>query len=161
MLARVRSAAVLGVDAFPVDVEVDVAHGLPSFTVVGLPDGAVKESRDRVKSAIRNAGYRFPPHRITVNLAPADVKKEGAGFDLPVALAVLAADPDLALPIPEGMGFLGELALDGGVRPVRGVLPIALESRRLGFAALCVPRENAEEAAVVGGLTVHPVDSLG
>ncbi len=161
MLARVRSAAVLGVDAFPVDVEVDVAHGLPSFTVVGLPDGAVKESRDRVKSAIRNAGYRFPPHRITVNLAPADVKKEGAGFDLPVALAVLAADPDLALPIPEGMGFLGELALDGGVRPVRGVLPIALESRRLGFEALCVPRENAEEAAVVGGLTVHPVDSLG
>ncbi len=161
MLARVFSAAVLGVDAFRVDVEVDVAHGLPSFTVVGLPDGAVKESRDRVKAAVRNAGYRFPPHRITVNLAPADVKKEGAAFDLPVALAVLAADPDLKLSTPSGMLFLGELALDGTVRPVRGVLPIALEARRLGFEALCVPRENAVEAAVVQGVTVHPADSIG
>ncbi len=161
MLSRVISGAVIGVDAYRVDVEVDVAHGLPSFTVVGLPDGAVRESRERVRAAVRNAGYAFPPHRITVNLAPADVKKEGSAFDLPMALAILASDPDFRIP---GLGetlFLGELALDGSVRPVPGVLPVALEARRQGIRAVCVPRANAAEAAVVQGLVVHPADTLG
>ncbi len=160
MLSRVISGAVLGVDAYRVDVEVDVAHGLPAFTMVGLPDGAVKESRDRVKSAVRNSGYRFPPHRVTVNLAPADVKKEGAGFDLPVALAILATDRDMRIPGLDRILFLGELSLDGAVRPVRGVLPVAIEARKMGVGAVCVPRENAPEAAVVRDLVVHPADTL-
>src|SRR5512135_1183726 len=125
MLARIVSGAVFGVDAFRVDVEVDVARSLPSFTVVGLPDNAVRESKDRVRAAIKNSGYSFPPHRITVNLAPADVKKEGAAFDLPMALAVLSSDEDLGLTGLEGLLVLGELSLDGRVRPVKGVLPVA------------------------------------
>ena len=160
MLSSVISGAVFGVDAYRVDVEVDVARALPSFTVVGLPDNAVKESKDRVRSAIRNSGYAFPPQRITVNLAPADVKKEGAAFDLPMALVILATDPDLGLRGLERVLFLGELSLDGRLRPVRGVLPIALEARRLGLEAICVPRENAAEAAVVKGLTVHAAGAL-
>lgn len=160
MLSSAISGAVFGVDAYRVDVEVDVARALPSFTVVGLPDNAVKESKDRVRSAIRNSGYSFPPQRITVNLAPADVKKEGAAFDLPVAVVILATDPNLGIRGLDRVLLLGELSLDGRVRPVRGVLPIAMEARRLGLDAVCVPRENAAEAAVVKGLTVHPVDSL-
>jgi len=160
VLSSAISGAVFGVDAYRVDVEVDVARALPSFTVVGLPDNAVKESKDRVRSAIRNSGYGFPPHRITVNLAPADVKKEGAAFDLPMALVILATDPNLGLRGLDRILVLGELSLDGRVRPVRGVLPIALEARRLGLEAVCVPRENAAEAAVVQGLAVHGVDSL-
>ncbi|MBI5443964.1 MAG: YifB family Mg chelatase-like AAA ATPase, partial [Deltaproteobacteria bacterium] len=160
MLSRVLSGAVLGVDPFRVEVEVDIARSLPSFTVVGLPDNAVKESKDRVKAAIKNSGYSFPPHRITVNLAPADVKKEGAAFDLPMALAILASDPSLGLRGLEGLMILGELSLDGTVRPVKGVLPIASEARGLGGTALLVPRENAAEAAVVQGLTVYPADNL-
>ncbi len=160
MLSSAISGAVFGVDAYRVDVEVDVARALPSFTVVGLPDNAVKESKDRVRSAIRNSGYGFPPQRITVNLAPADVKKEGAAFDLPMALVLLATDPNLGIRGLDRILFLGELSLDGRVRPVRGVLPIALEARRLGLEAVCVPRENAAEAAVVQGLAVHAVETL-
>jgi magnesium chelatase family protein len=160
VLSKIVSGAVFGVDAYRVDVEVDIARALPSFSVVGLPDNAVKESKDRVKAAIRNSGYSFPPHRITVNLAPADVKKEGAAFDLPMALVILASDPAAGLRNLERTLFLGELSLDGSVRPVRGVLPVAIEARNLGVEAVCVPRENAEEAAVVQGLTVHPADSL-
>lgn len=160
MLSRVVSAAVAGVDAYRVDVEVDIARSLPSFTVVGLPDNAVKESKDRVKAAIKNSGYSFPPHRITVNLAPADVKKEGAAFDLPMAIAILASDPTLGLRDLTEMIILGELSLDGVVRPVRGVLPIASDARRLGTRTLLVPRENAAEAAVAEGVRVYAVDSL-
>lgn len=160
MLSSAISGAVFGVDAYRVDVEVDVARALPSFTVVGLPDNAVKESKDRVRSAIRNSGYAFPPQRITVNLAPADVKKEGAAFDLPMAVVILATDSDLGLRGLDRLLFLGELSLDGRLRPVRGVLPIALEARRLGLEAICVPHENAAEAAVVKGLTVHAVGTL-
>ncbi len=160
MLSRVISGAVLGVDAYRVHVEADIARALPSFTVVGLPDNAVKESKDRVKAAIRNSGYGFPPHRITVNLAPADVKKEGAAFDLPVALAVLASDPGLGVRDLERTLVLGELALDGTVRPVRGVLPIASEARRMGIPAVLVPSQNASEAAVVQGIQVFPADTL-
>src|SRR5574341_874395 len=127
MLAKVLSSAVLGIDAYLVDVEVDIAFGLPSFSTVGLPDVAVKESRDRVKAAIKNAGFDFPARRITVNLAPADIKKEGAAFDLPIAVGILGA---MELVHPDRLGryaIVGELSLDGGIRPVRGVLSMAVE----------------------------------
>lgn len=160
MLAKILSSAVLGVDAYLVDVEVDIALGLPTFNTVGLPDVAVKESRDRVKAAIKNSGFDFPAKRITVNLAPADVKKEGAAFDLPTAVGILAAEE---LVRPDRLGrvvILGELSLDGTVRPIRGALSMAVTAQEAGCAALLVPTENAPEAAVVEGLTVVGVDSL-
>jgi magnesium chelatase family protein len=161
LLAHVISGGVIGVDAYRVDVEVDVAPALPSFSVVGLPDGAVKESRDRVRAAVKNSGFAFPPHRVTVNLAPADVKKEGAAFDLPMALALLAADPVHGISPDPGCLVVGELSLDGTVRPVPGVLPMAAEARRLGLRAVLVPRANAPEAAVVPDIEVLAADTLG
>ncbi len=160
MLACLRTAAIFGVEASPVHVEVDVSFGFPSFTMVGLPDASVRESRDRVRSAIRNSGFEFPQHRITVNLAPADVRKAGASFDLPIALGILAAQgivlrrhiPDLVL--------LGELSLDGAIQAARGVLPIAIEARRSGASGMLLPLANAGEATVVGGLRVFAVSSL-
>ena len=154
MLARVTSLAVLGVDAYPVEVEVDLAPGLPAFNLVGLPDGAVRESKERVRAALVNSGHFMPVNRITVNLAPADVRKEGAAFDLPIALGILAAAGSAPAESLLGLGVVGELALDGGLRPVRGVLPMAAAARRQGLSALIVPAENAAEAAVVEGLTV-------
>src|SRR5215216_7036092 len=136
MLATLRSAAVFGVDAYPVHVEVDVSFGLPHFTMVGLPDATVRESRDRVRSAIRNSGFEFPHHRITVNLAPADVRKAGSSFDLPIALGVLATSGQLAPAVLEDILVLGELSLDGGINAIRGVLPIAIAARRLGVTRL-------------------------
>src|SRR5574339_346709 len=130
MLARVRSAAVLGIEAAPVNIEVDVSFGLPAFTVVGLPDTSVRESRDRIRSAIRNSGLEFPPHRIVVNLAPADVRKAGTSFDLPIALGVLAAAGVVARRDVHDVLILGELSLDGAIQPARGVLPIAVAARR-------------------------------
>lgn len=161
MLARLRSAAVFGVEAYPVQIEVDVSFGLPSFTMVGLPDTTVRESRDRVRLAIRNSGLEFPPHRITVNLAPADVRKAGSSFDLPIALGVLATSGQLAPAALEGALVLGELSLDGGINAIRGVLPIAVAARRLGLSRLLLPPQNAPEACVVDGLTVCVVRSLG
>ena len=160
MLARVRSATVFGVEADDVFVEVDVAPGLPSFTTVGLPDSAVRESRDRVRAAIRNAGLEFPMDRITVNLAPAEVRKVGTAFDLPMALGILVATETLKPERLEHMAVLGELSLDGRIQPVRGVLPIALHCRRRGVHRLLVPVGNAEEAAVVGGVAVIPLGTL-
>jgi magnesium chelatase family protein len=160
MLARVRSACVQGIEAALVSVEVDVASGLPAFNMVGLPDTAIRESRDRVRSAIKNSGFLFPMERITVNLAPADLKKEGAGFDLPIALGILAAT---GLIKGERVGrflFLGELSLDGEIRPVRGALPIALTCRREGIEGLVLPRGNAPESSVVEGLAAIPVATL-
>jgi magnesium chelatase family protein len=160
MLARVRSAALHGVEVATVSVEVDVATGLPSFTTVGLPDSAVRESRDRVRAAIRNAGFEFPSDRITVNLAPADLRKEGAAFDLPMALGILSAT---GLVKPERLEHglvLGELSLDGRVCPVRGVLPVALHCRRHGYAPLVVPTDNAAEASVVEPIEVVPVSTI-
>ena len=126
MLAKVLSGALLGIDAYPVDVEVDLALGLPQFATVGLPEGAVKESKDRVKSAIKNSGYEFPARRITINLAPADVKKDGAAFDLPMAIGLLAATGVVRPAAGPAYVLLGELSLDGRVKPVRGVLPLAV-----------------------------------
>lgn len=160
MLACMRTAAVFGIEASSVQVEVDVSFGLPSFNMVGLPDASVRESRDRVKSAIRNSGFDFPPHRITVNLAPADVRKAGSSFDLPIALGVLAASGTLARRAVDDVVLIGELSLDGGIQPARGVLPIAAAARRDQMTALLLPRPNHAEAAVVQGLRLFSVRSL-
>jgi magnesium chelatase family protein len=160
VLATLRTAAIYGVEATPVQVEVDVSFGMPMFTMVGLPDASVRESRDRVRSAIRNSGFEFPPHRITVNLAPADVRKAGASFDLPIALGVLAAQgviPDHAV---ADTLVVGELSLDGSIQTTRGVLPIAAAARRHGVRRLLLPSANAGEAAAVLADGVLPVSSL-
>ncbi len=160
MLASLRSAAVVGVEALAVVVEVDVSFGLPVFTMVGLPDTSVRESRDRVRTAIRNSGFDFPGHRITVNLAPADIRKAGASYDLPIALGVLAANGVIEPRLVDQVVLLGELSLDGAIQPIRGALPVAVAAKREGKAAILLPRANAPEAYVVEGLEVLPVDSL-
>jgi magnesium chelatase family protein len=154
MLARVRSAAVLGIDAYLVDVETDIANGLPTFMTVGLPQGAVKEGRERVYAALANTGYTFPLKRITVNLAPADIRKEGSAFDLPIALGILAATEQISGARLARVAVLGELGLEGAIRPVRGALPVALAARAAGLEALVLPHENLPEAGVVAGLKV-------
>ncbi|MBW1714505.1 MAG: YifB family Mg chelatase-like AAA ATPase [Deltaproteobacteria bacterium] len=160
MLAKILSSAVIGIDAYVVEVEVDISQGLPSFFTVGLPEGAVRESKDRVKAAIKNSGYPFPSDRITVNLAPADVKKEGSAFDLPMALGILAATGLLERASYQDYLFLGELALDGLLRPVKGALPTAITARSLGLKGIFLPKENAAEAAVVKGIDIYPVSFL-
>lgn len=160
MLAKALSSAVLGVDAYLVEVEVDIALGLPSFATVGLPDVAVKESRDRVKAAIKNSGFDFPPRRITVNLAPADIKKEGAAFDLPIAIGLLAAQEMVRLDRLSRALILGELSLDGLVRPIRGALPMAVAGAEAGLEEILLPAENAPEAAVVSGIKVYGIHTL-
>jgi magnesium chelatase family protein len=160
VLACLCSAAVLGVDAYAVQIEVDVSFGLPHFTMVGLPDVTVRESRDRVRSAIKNSGFEFPPHRITVNLAPADVRKAGSSFDLPIALGLIAASGKLSRRSVDDTVILGELSLDGAINGVRGVLPIAIAARRLGLRRLILPIQNAAEAAVVDGIDICVVRSL-
>src|SRR5438552_2785847 len=160
MLASLRTAAVVGIEACPVQVEVDVSFGFPGFTMVGLPDASVRESRDRVRAAIRKSGFEFRAHRITVNLAPADVRKAGAAFDLPIALGILAAQGVVERREIADWVLLGELSLDGSIHPTRGVLPIAAAAKREGLAAILLPALNAGEAAVVSGLNVYPVVSL-
>lgn len=161
MLARVRSAAVLGIDAYLVDVEVDLVNGLPSFSTVGLPQGAVREGRERVTAALVNAGFEFPLKRITVNLAPADVRKDGSAFDLPVALGILAASGQLPEALLRDQLVLGELGLEGDLRPVRGALAMALAARAEHLAGVLLPEANVGEAAVVGGLAVRGARTLG
>src|SRR5260221_7995845 len=160
VLACLRTAAVFGVEACPVHVEVDVSFGMPRFTMVGLPDASVRESRDRVRSAIRNSGFDFPAHRITVNLAPADLRKAGAAFDLPIALGILAAQGVVARRRIFDLVILGELSLDGAIQQARGVLPIAVAARREGAGGVLLPRVNAGEASIVSGLNVLAVSSL-
>ena len=160
MLARVLSSAVFGIDAYVVEVEVDIAQGLPAFATVGLPEGAVKESKDRVKAAVKNCGYEFPSRRITVNLAPADIRKEGAAFDLPMAIGILAATDVVQKEKLEHYFILGELSLDGQVKPVKGALPISVAARDTNLRGLLLPHENAKEAAVVKGVHVLPVRTL-
>jgi magnesium chelatase family protein len=160
VLASLRTAAVFGVEACPVHVEVDVGFGMPCFTMVGLPDASVRESRDRVRSAIRNSGFEFPPHRITVNLAPADVRKAGASFDLPIALGILAASGVIERRLIADLVLLGEVSLDGSIHATRGVLPIAAAARRDGMAGILLPSANASEAAIVTGLEIIGVSSL-
>jgi magnesium chelatase family protein len=160
VLASLRSAAVFGVEAYPVHIEVVVAFGLPHFSMVGLPDATVRESRDRVRSAIRNSGFEFPHHRITVNLAPADVRKAGSSFDLPIALGLLATSGPLTRRLVDDTVIVGELSLDGAINGIRGVLPIAVGARRTGVKRLLLPPTNAAEASVVEGLDVCVARSL-
>ncbi len=159
-VCRARSLTLLGIDALPVEVEVDVSAGLPGFSIVGLPDTAVQEARERVRVAISNSGYKFPTKKVIVNLAPANLRKEGPAFDLPIALAVLAASGTVPLEILEGVGVVGELSLDGGLRGVRGALSMAEGARRAGLPRLILPESNAPEAASIGGVGVYGVRTL-
>jgi len=160
MLAKVCSAALNGIEAYPVEVEVNAGWGDTIIVIVGLPDTAVKESRDRVMTALNNSGYKFPMGRTTINLAPADVKKEGPTFDLPIALGMLAASEQLETDQLDNFVIVGELALTGAVRPSKGVLPVAIRAKVDGKVGVLVPAENAAEAAVVAGLEVVPVQNL-
>lgn len=160
MLATIESATVVGVDASRVRVEIDVSKGFPHFQLVGLPDASIKESRDRVRAAMRNCGYTFPVSRITINLAPADVRKAGPAFDLPIAIGMLVAAEAITRTDFSGIVHFGELSLDGTIQPARGVLPIAAEARRNGARALLLPFDNLAEATVVEGLRLLPVRTL-
>src|SRR6201996_7805748 len=163
MLFKALSAAVYGIDANIIDVEVDFSGKTADqdhFHTVGLPDAAVRESRDRVRAAIKNSGFDIPPTHITINLAPADIKKEGSGFDLPMAIGILGAYGALQLNDLSQFLLVGELGLDGALRPVPGMLPVAVAARERGIKNLVIPKANAREAAVVEGVSVYPVDSL-
>ncbi len=161
MLAKVMSAAVLGIDAYPVEVEVDIAsRGLPFFSTVGLPDAAVKESKERVRAALKNTGFDFPLKQVVVNLAPADIKKEGSAFDLPIAIGMLIAEGVLTQEMVEGYLIVGELALDGRVKPVRGALSMAVFAKKAGCRGMIIPADNAPEAAVVEPVPVFGVRTL-
>ncbi len=160
MLALAHSAAMLGIDGYVVRVEADSAAGTPGFSLIGLPDRALGEARDRVRAALINSGYRFPAGKVLVNLAPADIRKVGPGFDLAIALALLAIDEQVDTLALQRFIALGELALDGTIRGTRGVLPMAIAARNSGFDALVVPRANAAEAALVDGIDLYAIDSL-
>ena len=160
MMVTVRSLGLTGITGYEVSVECFLSGGLPGFDVVGLPDAAVKESRERVRAAVKNCGAKFPVSRITVNLAPARVRKEGTVYDLPILLGILAAAEEI-FPLPQGAAFLGELSLSGALRPVTGVLPMALTAARLGIDTLYVPEANAAEATLADGLTVYGVTDVG
>ena len=160
MIARILSSAVIGIDAYVVEVEVDISQGLPAFSTVGLPEGAVRESKERVKTSIKNSGYQFPADRITVNLAPADIKKEGSAFDLPMAIGILTATGVIPENPDKKYLIMGELSLDGLIRPIKGILPVAVASKEIGLDGIFLPVENAMEAAVVKDLNVFPVGTL-
>ena len=159
MLAKVKSAAAVGLEGAVVDVEVDLLPGLPSFTIVGLPDKAVQEARERVRSAIRNSSYKFPGRRITVNLAPADLKKEGPAYDLPIAIGVLISSGQVNADISDSV-FLGELSLDGRLRHTHGVLPMVALAREKGLSAVFVPWDDRKEASLIDSIHVFPTESL-
>jgi magnesium chelatase family protein len=159
-VCRAWSLSLFGIDALPVEVEVDVSSGLPGFSIVGLPDAAVQEARERVKVAISNSGYKFPTKKVIVNLAPANLRKEGPAFDLPIARGILAASGTLPAGGLEDAGAVGELSLDGGLRGVRGALSMAEGARREGLARLLVPERDAPEAAAIGGVEVYGMRSL-
>ena len=160
MFALARTFALVGVDAEPVYVEVDIGGGLPSFTIVGLPDTAVRESRERVRSALRNSGFKYPDHRITVNLAPADVRKAGPGFDLAIAAAILASMGQLPRAVVDNFAMAGELALDGAIRPAPGALAMAEGARGLGLRGVAVAPQDVAQAALVEGIDVMPVEHV-
>lgn len=161
MLAAISSCTVIGIDGVMVEVEVDVANGLPFFATVGLPDGAVRESRERVRAAVKNCGYEFPAKKITVNLAPADIRKEGTGFDLPIAMGILAASGLFKNCDLSGICIVGELSLDGRIRRIGGVLSMVLAAAAAGLKAIIIPAENAAEASIAAaGIAIHPVGYL-
>jgi magnesium chelatase family protein len=160
MIVKVMSSTIIGIDAYPVEVEIDISPGLPQFSTVGLPDVVVRESKDRIKAAVKNSGYRFPSTHVTVNLAPADIKKEGTGFDLPIAMGLLAAEGLIEPALCRNYLLIGELSLDGAVKGIYGALPAAFQARELGLRGIICPRENALEAGMVETLDVIPVESL-
>jgi magnesium chelatase family protein len=160
MLARVWSGAIVGIDAVKVGVEVDVSGGLPGIVVLGLPDAAVQESKERVKATLKNSGFAFPMRKIVINLTPADLRKEGPCFDLPISVGILAASEQIKTELLENYLFLGEVSLDGSLRPVVGVLPIAAAANKMGITGLVIPADNAQEAAVVKGLAVYAFQNL-
>ncbi|MFO0409163.1 MAG: YifB family Mg chelatase-like AAA ATPase, partial [Dolichospermum sp.] len=155
MLARVWSASIVGIDAVKVGVEVDVSGGLPGIVILGLPDSAIQESKERVKATLKNAGFAFPIRKIVINLTPADLRKEGPAFDLPISIGILAASEQVKADLLGDFLFLGEVSLDGSLRPVAGVLPIAATAKKMGISGIIVPVDNAQEAAVVEGLSVY------
>lgn len=158
MLVKVYGAAVQGLSAIPVTIEVNSSRGI-KFYLVGLPDNAVKESHERIIAAITNSGFRFPSKQIIVNMAPADIRKEGAGYDLPIALGILATDEKIKTDKLERYMFIGELSLDGSLQPIKGALPVAIKAREKGFEGLIVPEQNVREAAVVNKLKVYGADT--
>ncbi len=160
MIVKLLSSTVIGIDSYSVDVEVDIASGLPQFATVGLPDASVKESKDRIRAAVKNSGYEFPAHRVTVNLAPADIKKEGTGFDLPIAVGILAAEKLIPKDRLQDYAILGELSLDGAIKGVHGILSSALHVKNAGLKGVILPTENATEAAMVKGIEVIAAGSL-
>lgn len=159
MLCSVSSMGLMGLNAFPVTIEVDISRGLPSFEILGLPDAAVKESKDRVRSALKNCGYTIPVSRITVNLAPADLKKTGPVYDLPILIGLLSVSEQLAQPLSSDL-YIGELSLNGQVRRINGALPIVIEAKKLGYKRIFVPKENQEEASVVDGAEIYGIESV-
>ena len=160
MVSHIKTATIVGIDGYLIDVEVDISSSLPGITIVGLPDAAVSEAKERVKAAIKNGGHSFPAKKVVVNLAPADIKKEGSGFDLPMAVGILACEGIIDIEKIKEFAFLGELSLDGNVRSINGVLPIALELRNQGVKKFIVPKENALEAALVDGIEIYPAEHL-
>ncbi len=160
MLAKVKSYALSGLQGFPVDVELDVSNGMPSFDIVGLPDASVKESKERVRSAIKNSGSKFPTVKITVNLAPADVKKQGAYLDLSIAVGIIKASSQEITSDISDFVFIGELSLDGSLRAVQGILPMLISAKENGYNKFIIPRENEKEASFIGGVEVYAVSSL-
>ena len=160
VLAQLRTASLVGIEATIVLVEVDVSFGMPTLTLVGLPDASVRESRDRVRTAIRNSGFDYPAHRVTVNLAPADLRKAGSAYDLPIAVGVLAATGRLSRRILDDVLILGELSLDGTIQPTRGVLPAVVAARGAGLRRILLPRGNASEAAIVPDAAVLGAETL-
>ncbi|MDE7395041.1 MAG: magnesium chelatase, partial [Clostridiales bacterium] len=161
MLAKVKSFGLSGLNGYEVEVETDVHKGLPGIEMVGLPDAAIKESKERVRSAIKNSALQFSPNKITINLAPADVKKEGPMYDLPIALAILAATEQLNVQSLANTVFVGELSLDGSLRRVRGILPLLLAAKDAGYTQSVIPYENRAEAACIEGIKVFPCRTLG
>src|SRR5512133_657604 len=160
MLAKLRSMAVLGIDAFEITIESDLTEMIPSFTIVGLPDGAVRESKERVLSAMKNCGYEFPLGKITINMAPADMKKEGSAFDLPIAIGLLMASQQIGIESADQYVIAGELSLDGSVKRIKGVLSMAVRARELGIKGMIVPKDNSMEASVAEGVSIYPVENL-
>ena len=160
MLAKVESLAVTGIEGVVLEIEVDVAQGLPTVVIVGLPDAAVRESRDRVKAALTNCGYSFPAKRITINLAPADIRKGGPAYDLPIAIGVLIATEQLEVTRPGRIALVGELALDGTIRSVKGCLPMTIAAREAGMNTVIGPEANGNEAAVVSDLEVYGISKI-
>lgn len=160
MLSIVKSMSLAGIDGYLIHVQVDVSSGMPGWDIVGLPDASVKESKERVRTAIKNSGYELNSRKITVNLAPANTKKEGSFFDLPIAIGILVCTEVILEDIPENIAFVGELSLDGKLNKINGILPMCIEAKKLGISKIIVPLENAKEASVVSGIEIYGAETL-